>query len=227
MAIKTEPKSVKKTSTKKTANRHVVPKNNCKLRKLITDLEDVGAPSANPCQAALERVKKVLTAADIAKLKPELDLLKKAVAGCPADCGCSGGSKRVIISAHGKILGELSCVDGRFSSLCLNGAGEDLLGEDISKLRYVGLAGVPGFASPVQVRDPDFLAAFVAWCGERGCETLVLTEFQLPLWSKLQASLPDEEYLLPLMRKLQALPQDDALRIIEDLGNLTGEEICF
>ncbi len=223
MAKKTLPKTLRKKTVKKTAGRAAVSGKKVRLQKLFDILASRKPAGDSPCRAALDRVRGVLSVAEKAELATDLLLLDKAVAGCPGNCGCANGLKRVVISNNGRILGEMTSEGGKFSGLFLNGAGEDLLGEEISRLRYVGLKDVPGYAAPVQVRDPEFLGAFVGWCGVHGCEAMVLAEPYLPVWSKLQASNLDEEEVLLLMDRLRDIDQDEALRLIEGLSSRSGD----
>jgi hypothetical protein len=183
---------------------------------------------ASPCKQALARVKAALTAAEASRLKVELDLLEKTVSGCPESCGCRLGVKRAVIFSEARVLGELASEDGRFSGLFLNQAGEELLGEDLARMRYVGLPGVAAGESHVQVRDPGFLAAFTAWCDTRGCGVLVLTDPYIAMWSDLQYSGIEAGKILALMRKLVALPQDEAWRLCHESIACAGKKtkIC-
>lgn len=226
MATKRTRKITKKIPGQKKAVQAGHPRPATRLRKLVDNLSSVETSEIGSCIAALAKVRRILTAQQVARLKPELALLEKAVVGCPENCGCRRGLKRVIISTDGKMLGELTSDGGKFSGIALNGAGEDLLGEEMSTLRYTGLTGAPGFDSPVQVRDDDFLEAFVAWCGEKGCEALVLDELYLPVWSRLQESKIDDGQVLQLMRKLKSVPSQDALRLVDSLSAPSGSDIC-
>jgi len=226
MAMKTKPKNAKKKSVKKTFRQPAVSGRPFKLQKLMDNLEAMEPTFACPCRAALARVKNALTDSDAIRLRPELALLDKAVADCPNECGCRQGLSRAVISIQGKMLGELTSEDGKFSGLVLNGAGEDLLGEEAATLRYVGLKDVPGFSPSVQARDQEFLEAFSVWCGEKGCEVLVLSEPYLPVWSKLQEAKLEDGELLPLMNKLRTVQPFDALRLVDGLAESTDARLC-
>lgn len=193
-----------------------------RLQKLIDNLAAIEPSGAGPCQSALARVKRALPPQALAKLGSDLAVLERAVAECPERCGCGRGLRRAVISSGGRILGELTSEGGKFSGLWLNAAGEDLLGEDLSRLRYLGISNG---AVPVNARDSGFLNAFAAWCGAKGCDVLVFSETYTPVWAKLQAAKLDEESMLRLMDKLRDLGLDDAWRLAEGLGG-SSEDVC-
>jgi len=226
MAAQTTRKTKHKKPARKAAGRAQGAGQPIGLRKLMDNLEAVEPSGVSPCRAALRRIKRCLSVQDTLRLKADLAVLEQAVSACPRDCGCRRGLKHVVIHAEGKVLGELTSEDGVFSGLFLNGAGEELLGDEIARMRYVGIGGAPGFHEPVQVRDPEFLAAFVGWCGLRGCGTLVLAEPYLPVWSRLQTARLDELSALRIMEKLQSIPPGDAWRLVENLDTSSATEVC-
>jgi hypothetical protein len=208
------PKATKKTVRKPIARQRTLECDSGAEIGIRNDGERIASASSQmaPCKQALSRVKAALSLADSARLGADLGLLEKAVAGCPDTCGCGLGFKRTVLHADDRVYGELTTRDGCFSGLMLTQWGEDSLGEDLSKMRYLGVPGAGSGETRVQLREPGFLASFLAWCAAGRCETLVLAEPHAAIWSELQLSGIGSAELVPLMRRLADLPPDEAWR---------------
>lgn len=176
-----------------------------------------------PCSAALQRIESALGKENCRRLAHELDLVRKAVDGCPDDCGCrSGGCLCVVFSENGDFLGELATSGGKFSNMKLSSVGEGLLGEKVQNWQLMGLPASSEQERPVMLRDENFLDAFIGWCDANGCKATILLEPQIDLWTAVQnLPLADDERPETIER-LSRLPVDSAFEMLDRWSSEAG-----